>query len=274
MTHIKVSRGVEVDFRFNLRKQLNGALTDDDAWTDGLTSAQWPAVTWRNAGGTVVTSSFQKDITGVTISEASHKHPDQTTGIWRKEQGRYRQRIQPSAALAFGNYTIEVAADINGAPFLETHEVELVDSADIEFEDEIMSNVEVADVTRGIKTSMSPEQVLDLIGESAEWFVGEIEAHGDTEKVVDYNSRRAIILQTRADIMRYDISAGLALESLRSGDVTVKYGDRDALIEGFESKATRALKVYMREHLGMGKPYAGRVDKAREEDSPPFTTEG
>lgn len=131
------------------------------------------------------------------------------------------------------------------------------------FEDE---SVEAADVTRGISTVMDADQVGDLITEARDWFFGEVEGRGSTVEELGYNGKRAIIMMARASIFTFDDTAGLRPNFVREGPDQVRYGDREKITKSYEEKANAALKLWLREHAGLGKPYAGRVDRAREAD--------
>lgn len=139
------------------------------------------------------------------------------------------------------------------------------------FED---ASVTAADVTKGLSTSMEPEQVADIIDEAVEWFKGEVigRSAGTLTDVttLGYNGKRAIILKARSIVFTFDVTAGLLPNFVREGPDQVRYGNRDALAQKWDDEAEKALKLFLRDQLGLGKPFVSRVDRALQADSPPF----
>lgn len=258
MAHLKLPRGVERDVAFNLLSQPGGSLIDDADWVDGSTDGEWPTVEFLTQGGSPVdvTADWVKDITADTITGAI-KHPDPTTGLWRKSQGRYRVRIIPDAALTLGDYDLRVTYDVGGAPFPEKHTITLTLPGDVDFGSTIAGSIEVADVIVGISTSLSSADIEALILEATEWVEGwlEDECGLDPDVVVadgvPNTIRNATILYTRFLIFQRDASAGTSsLATMRKeGTKQVRYSaSTDTVKKDFLDGAEKAMMRFCKEH--------------------------
>lgn len=267
MGHIKLSKGAVKDVPFKLRTSPGGSLTDDKDWTDGLTAAQWPTFTVKTGGGTDVTSSWAKDITSDTISDATHKHPNGATGLWRKTVGTYRFRVQPLTTLTLGDYIATVEYDIPGTTirFTEEHVLELRDPGDVEFGDPVLESITVADIEASVVTSLTDEEIQALIVRAGDKVFGMLEACGldpDEFDVLPRLIRDAIIDMTIAFIGRRDGSAGLVYSNLKEGDAAVGLSGRSSRDwDDREGDAIKSVEWYCKRY---GKKTRPRVVIARQ----------
>lgn len=134
--------------------------------------------------------------------------------------------------------------------------------------------VTVDQVKKGISTTLSDDDIEDLIEEAACWSEGILEACGvDTTKFVSLPSlvKTAIILYTRSLIFDYDSSAGLRFTMMKEGSRQVKFAsqttkDNDSLRE----RSMGMLEIYCKNHspkrrvrLGVARQKTDRGEFAR-----------
>lgn len=236
MSHIQIPRGEEDDIEFKLRNNAD-ALVDDEDWNDGSTKEEWPVVTVKDDDGNDVTSKFDKDISGDTIDAATHKHPDKSTGIWRDEKGVYNLRTKPDTDLSLEAYTLNIAFDIGGSRIDDEHTIILVSPGDVDFGSNILTTIDVEEITAGIETSLSSDNITDLISEAALFTKGELEMCGldpDSWDEVPAAIQTAIIYATRALILRRDLGAGVSISSIREGNKRISYNSGSSVEESSE----------------------------------------
>lgn len=229
LTHMafRCPRGVVKDIPFVLLDAPQGSAIDPWGWTDGLDADQWPRVTfWTgpNATGTDVTADFALDITAVTITSATHKHPDGTTGLWRKDQGTFRARIRPDPTLLVGAYYLHQEFEPNeNETYAEDIELEVIASGDV-----IFGNISVTpdDITANLQTSLEEDQIYRLIERATNRVSAMISACGGDPDAFDEGNgmlRDAIIQFAQSYIVDYDGSAGGYVTSRKEGRKEVRY---------------------------------------------------
>lgn len=260
MAHFSVPRGVKGDLAVNLLTQSGGLLTDDTDWTDGTTTAQWPTMVVLDSGSNDVTAQWAFGITAETIADATHKHPDGTTGIWRRAVGRYRIRVEVDAGQTLGSYTLRVTADIGSGTVSEDHVINLVQSGDIIF-GEGFGSIEVALVTQGISTSLTTAQLADLVTEASDWASAEVSSHGidplgplfadGLPKAV----KTAIIHYSRHLVTMYDAGSGGKPVEIQEGTERIKFAGRTGTaLMSWEASALRQLTLWIDQNRPSAKP--------------------
>lgn len=257
MSHLQATRGIERDLPFELKDQAGGSLQDNWNFTDGLTGAQWPIVkvfTLPDGAGTDITADVVKDITADTIASATHKHPDGTTGIWRKAQGAYRVRIVPDVTLALDTYYLRISFEpANGSTYVEDHELEIV-LADISFGTAITAD----DIAAGVVTTLTDPEIEAIIAEATDDIDGMLDACGiDLSTFADLPKRvrSAIIAQSRAYVLSRDPGSRVATE-LREGNRAIKYSTSNAGLssEDYFDKARQAVEDFCHRYSQRKRP--------------------
>lgn len=232
MAHIAVAQGNERDLPFNLRTKLGGDLTDDDDWNDGSTAEEWPSVEIKNPStGADVTDDWVSDLTGVSISEATHTHPDPTTGLWRKDEGRYRLRVNPTNntnILPLRDYNWTVFADIGGKQFDETHTIDLVAAGDVQFGDDVFTAIGADDILARVSTNLSTSEVETLLSQAADAVAGYLEDYYiDPDAFNSLDNQRtvkaAVIAQALIYVFDHDASANERINNLREGSIALGF---------------------------------------------------
>lgn len=257
------------DFRFATKDQEGGSQVDQYNWTDGLTHGQWPTVQFFTApsgGGTNVTSQFVKDITGDTITSATHKDPTGSSGVWRSAQGEYNVRVKPNPALAYATYYMRVSfAPTSTQTRTEDLTAEITVPGDIDPNTLITPD----DVTRGWTTSLDDPTIEDMIEDATEEVYAYLEDHGveDPEAYVAANGmprtwRRAIIDATRCAISSLDLSAGTTATSIQEGTEKITYAT--TVKQGISYNPCdwmSRLDAWLKRNSAGRRPYIGTVTK-------------
>jgi hypothetical protein len=267
MAYLVAARGGKQDIVLKLYKdRSNTVLTDDDDWVNGTISAtEWPTVRIL-LGAVDHTAAWAKDLTAETIPAGSLKGIPPSAGVYRDDMGEYALRIEPAVTETLGEYTIELAYDVNGLRITKSHSITLIDAGSVIFGSAIVT---VDDVKRGLPTTLDSSAIEGLIEEATEYVEGLLMVGGIKDPDAFFTAlggvpklvRQAVILKARCLITVYDAGAGRRIKSIQEGSERVTFSEASGFYNVCE-QADKLIERWLGQNAPGRQPMFGVVTKA------------